>query len=141
MTSPSRLLSHRRQNLCKNTDVRKSSGRVARQRSMNHVGESFGDVGAPTGDAVFTAGTILMACGSDGSGGLVRLEDGRLDVAAALDPRAGPSPRRSARRGPLAPARNQRAGDARTERPLLTRHAGVAVPGATVSRPRLVRFG
>jgi flavin-dependent dehydrogenase len=31
------------------------------------------------------AGTIYMACHRDGYAGLVRLEDGRLDVAAALD--------------------------------------------------------
>lgn len=41
---------------------------------------------APTGDAAFGAGTIHMACGAGGYVGLVRLEDGRLDVAAALDP-------------------------------------------------------
>jgi flavin-dependent dehydrogenase len=33
----------------------------------------------------FAAGTIFMACGEGGYVGLVRLEDGRLDVAAALD--------------------------------------------------------
>ena len=36
--------------------------------------------------AFFAAGTIYMACGDGGYVGLVRLEDGRLDVAAALDP-------------------------------------------------------
>src|SRR5262249_11443454 len=34
----------------------------------------------------FAEGTIYMACGEGGYVGLVRLEDGRLDVAAALDP-------------------------------------------------------
>lgn len=34
----------------------------------------------------FQPGTIYMACGAAGYVGLVRLEDGRLDVAAALDP-------------------------------------------------------
>lgn len=34
------------------------------------------------------AGTILMACGSEGYAGLVRLEDGRLNIAAALAPGA-----------------------------------------------------
>jgi len=33
----------------------------------------------------FTAGIIYMACHRDGYVGLVRLEDGRLDIAAALD--------------------------------------------------------
>lgn len=33
----------------------------------------------------FTPGTIFMACGAEGYVGLVRLEDGRLDLAAALD--------------------------------------------------------
>lgn len=35
--------------------------------------------------AFFTAGTIFMATGQGGYVGLVRLEDGRLDVAAAFD--------------------------------------------------------
>jgi flavin-dependent dehydrogenase len=42
----------------------------------------------------YRAGTIFMACGTGGYVGLVRLEDGRLNVAAALDPdrvhRGGP---------------------------------------------------
>src|SRR5436309_6841086 len=33
----------------------------------------------------FAEGTIFMACGEGGYVGLVRLEDARLDVAAALD--------------------------------------------------------
>lgn len=40
---------------------------------------------APAAPAFFTPGTIFMACGAGGYAGLVRLEDGRLDVAAALD--------------------------------------------------------
>jgi flavin-dependent dehydrogenase len=36
--------------------------------------------------AFFTPGTIHMATGRGGYVGLVRLEDGRLDIAAALDP-------------------------------------------------------
>jgi flavin-dependent dehydrogenase len=35
--------------------------------------------------AFYQPGTIYMACGAGGYAGLVRLEDGRLDVAAALD--------------------------------------------------------
>src|SRR5262249_32848771 len=34
----------------------------------------------------FAPGTIYMACGEGGYVGLTRLEDGRLDVAAALSP-------------------------------------------------------
>jgi menaquinone-9 beta-reductase len=45
----------------------------------------------------YRPGTIYMACGAGGYVGLVRLEDGRLDIAAALDPgqiraRHGPGP-------------------------------------------------
>jgi flavin-dependent dehydrogenase len=35
--------------------------------------------------AFYQPGTVYMACGREGYVGLVRLEDGRLDVAAALD--------------------------------------------------------
>lgn len=38
--------------------------------------------------ASYRRGTIFMACASGGYVGLVRLEDDRLDVAAALDPQA-----------------------------------------------------
>ncbi len=38
-----------------------------------------------TAPAFYCAGTIFMACGTGGYVGLVRLEDGRLDIAAALD--------------------------------------------------------
>ncbi len=41
---------------------------------------------APAAPPFFGEGTIYMACGEGGYVGLVRLEDGRLDVAAALDP-------------------------------------------------------
>lgn len=37
------------------------------------------------GPAFYQAGRIYMACGSGGYVGLVRLEDGRLDIAAAFD--------------------------------------------------------
>jgi flavin-dependent dehydrogenase len=39
----------------------------------------------PSAPAYYRPGTIYMACGEHGYVGLVRLEDGRLDVAAALD--------------------------------------------------------
>jgi flavin-dependent dehydrogenase len=41
---------------------------------------------AATGPAFYERGTIFMACGRGGYLGLVRLEDDRLNVAAALDP-------------------------------------------------------
>jgi flavin-dependent dehydrogenase len=39
-------------------------------------------------EPAFRPGTVYMACGRSGYLGLVRLEDGRLDIAAALDPAA-----------------------------------------------------
>lgn len=44
-------------------------------------------VGAITADAddSYCAGTVYMACNKDGYVGLVRLEDGSLDIAAAID--------------------------------------------------------
>lgn len=41
---------------------------------------------AAEGPAFYAPGTIYMACGRHGYLGLVRLEDGRLDLAAAFDP-------------------------------------------------------
>jgi 2-polyprenyl-6-methoxyphenol hydroxylase-like FAD-dependent oxidoreductase len=41
---------------------------------------------AVDGPAFYTPGVIYMACGRSGYLGLVRLEDGRLDLAAAFDP-------------------------------------------------------
>jgi menaquinone-9 beta-reductase len=38
-----------------------------------------------SGPAFYEPGTVFMACGAGGYVGLVRLEDGRLDLAAALD--------------------------------------------------------
>jgi flavin-dependent dehydrogenase len=40
----------------------------------------------PDGPDFYAAGTVYMACGGGGYLGLVRLEDGQLDLAAALDP-------------------------------------------------------
>jgi flavin-dependent dehydrogenase len=50
--------------------------------------------------AFYHPGTVFMACGAGGYVGLVRLEDGRLNVAAALDPAA----LRRGRPGPAAAA-------------------------------------
>jgi flavin-dependent dehydrogenase len=52
---------------------------------------------AADGPDAYEPGTIFMACGRHGYLGLVRLEDGRLDLAAAVDPAflrrcGGPSP-------------------------------------------------
>jgi flavin-dependent dehydrogenase len=41
---------------------------------------------APTAPPFFAAGTVFMAVGRGGYVGAVRLEDGRVDLAAALDP-------------------------------------------------------
>lgn len=41
---------------------------------------------AESAPAFYHPGTIFMACGDGGYVGLVRLEDGRLDIAAAFDP-------------------------------------------------------
>jgi flavin-dependent dehydrogenase len=46
-----------------------------------------GAIAAATPEA-YEPGTIYMACGTEGYVGMVRLEDGRLDIAAALDRRA-----------------------------------------------------
>jgi flavin-dependent dehydrogenase len=42
---------------------------------------------AADGPASYEAGAIFLACGTGGYVGLVRLEDGRLNLAAAFDPR------------------------------------------------------
>ncbi len=52
---------------------------------------------AANAPAFYEPGRIFMACGREGYLGLVRLEDGRLDLAAALDPgwvraHGGPGP-------------------------------------------------
>jgi flavin-dependent dehydrogenase len=41
---------------------------------------------APDAPAFYTRGTVFMACGRGGYLGIVRLEDDRVDIAAALDP-------------------------------------------------------
>jgi flavin-dependent dehydrogenase len=66
-------------------------------RSVSVDGSRIG-AGTVADDApsFYGPGTIFMACGAGGYVGLVRLEDGRLDIAAAFDPRtirlaAGPA--------------------------------------------------
>jgi flavin-dependent dehydrogenase len=53
---------------------------------IDHGGRIGAGTIAPHAPAFFTPGTIWMVCGGGGYAGLVRLEDGRLDIAAALDP-------------------------------------------------------
>jgi 2-polyprenyl-6-methoxyphenol hydroxylase-like FAD-dependent oxidoreductase len=59
------------------------------ERSIRIISLWSSRVGAGTiatdGPAFYKPGTIFMACGEGGYVGLVRLEDGRLDVAAAFD--------------------------------------------------------
>ncbi len=55
------------------------------ERRSSRIGAAVRLERAP---ADYRAGTTYMACGPAGYAGLVRLEDGRLDVAAALDPAA-----------------------------------------------------
>lgn len=62
--------------------------RLLRQRPRDVVA-SGARIGAGVlmndGPACYRSGTIFMACGRGGYVGIVRLEDGRLDVACALD--------------------------------------------------------
>jgi flavin-dependent dehydrogenase len=60
---------------------------VAAIRAPAQSGSRVGaGVIAEAAPAFYHAGTIFMACGTGGYVGLVRLEAGRLDIAAALDP-------------------------------------------------------
>jgi len=61
-------------------DVETEMASIASEDSRMGVGAVLND--APE---FFTAGTVFMACGGNGYVGLVRLEDGRLNIAAALD--------------------------------------------------------
>jgi flavin-dependent dehydrogenase len=79
-----------------------SGGRLMARASL---GGAPAEAGSRVGAGVVVAcappfyqpGTVYMACGEGGYAGLVRLEDGRLDIAAALDVAAvrsgrGPGP-------------------------------------------------
>jgi menaquinone-9 beta-reductase len=62
-------------------------GGVAPGRRIVRPGSRIGaGVVAENAPAFYSAGTIYMACGREGYVGAVRLEDERLDIAAALDP-------------------------------------------------------
>jgi flavin-dependent dehydrogenase len=67
-----------------------NGGVLAREPSCEPVVRPGSRIGAgavaESAPSFFAEGTIYMACGEGGYVGLVRLEDGRLDVAAALDP-------------------------------------------------------
>ncbi len=58
-------------------------------QNLKTVADSRSRIGigavSPNGPGFYSAGTIFMACGKGGYAGLVRLEDGRLDIAAAVD--------------------------------------------------------
>jgi 2-polyprenyl-6-methoxyphenol hydroxylase-like FAD-dependent oxidoreductase len=65
-------------------------GGLVRGPGFDGAGKRASRIGAgaiaAAGPAAYRAGTIYMACGTAGYVGLVRLEDGRLDLAAALNP-------------------------------------------------------
>lgn len=64
---------------------------AARAESAKATADPHARIGAgvvaATGPAFYAPRLIYMACGSRGYLGLVRLEDGRLNLAAALDPK------------------------------------------------------
>ena len=62
------------------------AGRVTSSGSVKATSRIGAGAILTDGPCEFTAGTIFMAVGRGGYVGLVRLEDGRLDVAAAFDP-------------------------------------------------------
>lgn len=63
---------------------------LSRHRGYESVAEPASRLGAAAvavqAPAWYGPGTIFMACGTGGYVGLVRLEDGRLNIAAAFDP-------------------------------------------------------
>jgi flavin-dependent dehydrogenase len=62
-------------------------GTIAPGRRLVRPGSRIGaGIVADNGPSFYEPGTIYMACGRAGYLGLVRLEDGRLDIAAAFDP-------------------------------------------------------
>ncbi len=67
--------------------VGRLTARSVRTHAILTSGARIGaGVVAATGPAFYAPGIIFMACGREGYLGLVRLEDGRLNLAAALDP-------------------------------------------------------
>ncbi len=58
-------------------------------QDLKTVADSRSKIGigtiSPEGPTFYSAGTVFMACGRGGYTGLVRLEDDRLDIAAAVD--------------------------------------------------------
>jgi flavin-dependent dehydrogenase len=83
-------------------------------RSRIGVGAVIDDDGSP---GIVPPGRIEMSCAESGYAGLVRLEDGRIDVAAALDARA---------------LRERSIGDAVAG---ILEDAGVTVPSALTTAP------
>jgi menaquinone-9 beta-reductase len=64
---------------------RKNDGRLHAKIAESAARIGAGGVGTEFPD-FYQTGSIFMACGDGGYVGLVRIEDGRLNVAAALDP-------------------------------------------------------
>lgn len=62
------------------------NGRLTHTDTAVSVGSRIGAGTVVDSPAAYRAGTIHMATGGGGYVGLVRVEDGRLDVAAAFDP-------------------------------------------------------
>ncbi|MFO0959894.1 MAG: FAD-dependent monooxygenase [Isosphaeraceae bacterium] len=96
---------------------------------------------APNLPGGYDRGRIYMACGDEGYVGLVALEDGRLDIAAALDPAAV---RRSGGIGAL--AGKILAGSPFPEVPEIEQFAWKGTPSltrsaATLARERVFRVG
>ena len=65
------------------TLLARASENVARPEPGARIGAG---VVTPTAPEFYRRGTLYMTCGAGGYLGLVRLEDGRLDLAAAFDP-------------------------------------------------------
>jgi menaquinone-9 beta-reductase len=86
----------------------------------------------PTPGPEYERGTIYMACGSEGYVGQVVVEDGRVDVAAALDPLAA---KRAGGTGELAAAILRRSG--LPSHPDLARLPWKGTPHLTRQAPRL----
>ncbi len=112
--------------------------RIAR-RSRFGVGARIAPEDAGELDSLLVAGQITMLCGNDGYLGLMKLADGSIDAAAALDPettkrRGGPGPALAsivAESGRLARAEPLCAQWRGT--PLLTRSRRVEAPGVFVA--------
>ena len=89
----------------------------------------------------YEPGTVYMACGRAGYVGLVRLEDGRLDVAAALDAPAVRAPTGRAAWPKAYSGRGGLAGAAAGGWAAMDGDAAADTPGPSTVRPSRVRPG